>query len=189
MKRFLILVFVASFGVLYAQPGKVYTSLSEVNDPNAVYSLKLTYKRLKAVPPEIRQMKNLQQLDLSKNFIDSIPSWIGELSQLKSLDVSRNWIHFLPETVEQLSSLELLDASRNPLEELPVTIAKLASLKQLVLWKTGIYELPPSIVMLNGSLKVIDLRACPLTLEDQELISDLLPDVKKVWDQACNCSH
>ena len=190
MKRYLltILLIIGAFCVS-AQPGRTYTDLKQVKDPLQVYSLKLSFKRLKQVPVEIREMKNLEVLDLSKNYIDTLPSWIGELTQLKEVDVSRNWLHYLPEELGGLSKLESLDANRNPLQELPASMGSLAALRQLILWQTGIVELPPSAVMLNTTLKVLDLRACQLTQEDQETITDLLPDVKKVWDQACNCSR
>lgn len=189
MKR-LIIVLVVLLGVgCMAQPGKTYTSLKDVTDPMKVYHLKLSYKRLKQVPPEVREMKNLETLDLSKNFIDTLPAWIGELVNIKSLDISRNWLHYLPEEMGRLHKLELLDASRNPLQELPITIGELTAMKQLVIWQTGIVELPLSIVALDATLKAIDMRACQLTKEDQEQIDMLLPNAKKIWDQACNCTR
>ena len=41
----------------------------------------------------------------------------------------------------------------------------------------------------HGHILKVIVEACQLTQEDQETITDLLPDVKKVWDQACNCSR
>lgn len=189
MRRILTLALLMVAAGCMAQPGKTYTSLQGVKDPMQVYHLRLSLKRLHQVPEAIREMKNLQTLDLSKNFIDSLPTWIGELEHLKELDMGRNWLHYLPEEIGQLTALEELDMSRNPLQELPVGIGNLASLKRLVLWSTGIVEFPPSIVALDGTLKYLDMRACALNREDQELIEDLIPNVKKVWDQACNCTH
>lgn len=189
MKKIGLLIVLLIGGIAWGQPGKVYESLSEVKDPLQVYELKLTHKRLKGVPEVIREMKNIQVLDLSKNFIDTLPNWIVELQDLRELRVGRNWIHGLPECLGELQRLEILDASRNPLQDLPGSIGLMTSLKELILWQTGIVELPPSIVAIGGTLEVLDLRVCQLTKEDQDVIKALLPEVKIMWDQACNCNH
>ncbi|MBW2731650.1 MAG: hypothetical protein JRH20_04610 [Deltaproteobacteria bacterium] len=44
-----------------------------------------------SIPPEIGQLKNLQDLQLHRNeFIGSIPSELGQLSKLKNLRLDRN---------------------------------------------------------------------------------------------------
>lgn len=190
MKRLLMLslaLLVAT--ALYAQPDKVYTSLRSVKNPQQVYVLKLRYKRLRSVPPEVFTFTNLRQLDLSRNFIDSLPPTIAQLSQLEELNVARNWIHHLPAEVGSLPNLTHIDVSRNPIQSLPETIGMLPKLQRLVAWQTGVRELPPSFVALSGILEVLDLRACMLTEEGWTRIKDLLPDTKVLWDASCNCSH
>jgi len=59
---------------------KTYTSLeSALKNPEQVYRLKLQKQELKDFPKEIFLMKNLRQLDLSKNKIKVIPEEIGQL--------------------------------------------------------------------------------------------------------------
>lgn len=185
---FLILFWAASFAaILSAQPGKVYKSLKDVRNPQDVYILKLNFKRLHAIPDEVFTFTNLCELDLSRNFIDSVPPAIANLRNLQKLSLARNWIHSLPDEISQLSHLRVLDLNRNPIRHIPASVAALSRLEKLILWQTGIVEVPPSLVALDGSLKVLDLRACPLSRQDQQQISDLLPSVQLLWDQDCNC--
>ena len=170
-----------------AQPDRVYSSLSEVRNPDSVYILRLNYKRLKAIPPKVFTFSNLRELDLGKNFIDSIPPEIGTLKQLTVLDLRRNHIRTVPPEVGQLVGLQRLNLSRNPILELPDELSALVNLKELVLWCTGIVSFPPSFVALNYSLETIDLRVCPLTWDDQQAIEELLPTPRKRWDHVCNC--
>lgn len=189
IKRFLILLLLLIPIALQAQPDKVYKSLDEVSNPEDVYVLKLRWKRLKTIPPEVFSFVNLRQLDLSNNRIDTIPSDIANLAHLETLDLSRNALSYLPIEVGLLGELQDLDLSRNPLVELPESMAYLPKLQKLTLWSTNIYRLPESFAALDVVLRVIDLRSCQLTLTDQEAITALLPSVKRLWDQACNCQR
>ena len=86
-----------------------------------------------------------------------------------------------------LQNLEIIELSRNPLTVLPPAMADMTQLRQLVLWDTQVSELPKEFARLDNTLRLLDLRDCPLTLDDQEAIAQLLPTVKKLWDYACNC--
>lgn len=147
-----------------AQPGRVYKSLTEVTDPQQVYVLQLRGKRLKTIPEEVLQMVNLKELDLRGNRIA-----------------------FLPDSIARLRHLQRLEVSRNPLMQLPATLPQLKELKELVLWSTYVTDLPPGVETLDDTLELLDLRHCPLTIENQEAIEQQLPSVKKLWDFACNC--
>lgn len=188
MRRLAFLFVLLSLGlVAAAQPDRVYSSLSEVRDPDSVYILRLNHKRLKAIPPKVFTFSNLRELDLGKNYIDSIPPEIGTLTNLAVLDLRRNRIRNVPPEVGQLVGLQLLNLSRNPILELPAELSALVNLKELVLWCTGIISFPPSFVALNYTLETIDLRVCPLSWDDQQAIEELLPTPRKRWDYVCNC--
>ncbi|MBR3960348.1 MAG: leucine-rich repeat domain-containing protein [Bacteroidales bacterium] len=172
---------------LSAQKGKVYKSLDDVRRVDSVYHLKLNYKRLKKIPPKVFEMHNLRTLDLGRNFIDSIPPEIGTLVNLESLDLRRNRIRKVPGEIGNLKNLKTLNLSRNPILDLPDEMSGLEKLEELILWCTGVISFPPSFVALNYTLKVIDLRVCPLTWDDQQAIEELLPTPRKRWDYVCNC--
>ena len=188
MKRLLLLVLVlAVCSGVAAQVDKVYKSLNDVRRPDSVYHLKLNFKRLKAIPPKVFEMHNLRTLDLGRNFIDSIPPEIGTLSNLEVLDLRRNRIRIVPGELGRLKKLRVLNLSRNPILDMPDEISGLENLEELILWCTGVVSFPPSFVALNYTLKVIDLRVCPLTWDDQQAIEQLLPTPRKRWDYVCNC--
>lgn len=172
-----------------AQPDRVYKSLKEVKNPEDVYILKLRYKRLKAIPPEVFTFTNLRELNLGCNFIDTVPPEIANLKQLEVLDLERNWLHYLPKEIGELTNLVRLDLNRNPLQALPEEMSSLSSMERLVLWSTGVSELPLTFVALDATLKLIDLRECYLTEEQMAAICELLPSVKKYWSLSCNCKN
>ncbi len=190
MKRILtITVLLLCTLVAAAQPDRVYKSLKEVKNPDDVYILKLRYKRLKAVPPEVFTFTNLRELNLGCNFIDSLPPDIARLQNLEVLNLERNWLHYLPAEIGQLHNLAKLDLNRNPLQALPETMSSLASLERLVLWSTGVSELPLTFVALDATLKLLDMRECYLTDEQVDAICELLPSVRKYWTLSCNCKN
>ena len=188
MKKILILIVcIAVASGLSAQRNKIYKSLNEVRRHDSVYHLKLNYKRLKQIPPKVFEMHNLRILDLGRNFIDSIPPEIGTLTKLETLDLRRNRIRVVPPEIGRLTRLKKLNLSRNPILDLPDEMAGLVNLEELILWCTGVISFPPSFVVLNNTLKVIDLRVCPLSWDDQQAIEELLPSPRKRWDSVCNC--
>lgn len=173
---------------LGAQPDRVYTSLSEVRNPEDVYQLKLTYKRYKRIPEQVFTFTHLRVLDLSRNFIDTLPSELGQLTELEVLNLERNRIRTVPDEIGNLRQLRVLNLSRNPILDLPATMGNLQQLEELRIWYTGIIAFPPTFAALNGSLKLIDMRACPMTYANQEEIEVMLPSPRKRWDYTCNCN-
>ena len=170
-----------------AQRDRVYKSLKEVRNPDSVYQLRLHFKRLKQIPPKVFTFRNLRSLDLGRNFIDSIPPEIGQLTNLEQLDLRRNRIKVVPPELGLLTNLKVLNLSRNPILDLPDEMSSLTSLEELLIWCTGVISFPPSFVALNETLRVIDMRVCPLTYDDQQAIEQLLPSPRKRWDYVCNC--
>ncbi len=172
---------------LFAQPDRVYTSLKEINDPSQVYKLKLNYKRLHQIPPQVFTFTNLTELDLSKNFIDSIPPQIARLQNLERFNICRNRLHSVPDSIGFLPNLKYLNLGRNPILDLPESMGQLAELEELVLYLTGVISVPATFFTLNYSLKLLDMRACPLDYDQQVAIEEILPRPRKRWDHVCNC--
>ena len=173
--------------VVTAQPNKVYKSLNAIEDKDSVYVLVLRHKRLKAIPDEVFECKNLRKLDVGMNRIDSIPQSISALVNLEELNMQRNKLHSIPAAVGKLSNLRVLNLNRNPILELPPEMGDLKNLRQLILWCTGIVSVPQSFEALNYTLEVLDLRVCPLTWDDQKAIEAIIPSPRKRWDYVCNC--
>ena len=109
-----------------------YYSLEEaLANPNDVYKLSLAGKKLKYLPPEILQLKNLQLLNLNDNKLEELPADIGQLKNLQSLSLYDNKLEVLPMSVRSMGHLETLYVGKNRLIELPIWVGGLGNLKRL----------------------------------------------------------
>ncbi len=165
----------------------VYRSISAASaDPDAVFKLNLSNRKLRQFPPEIFNFKNLRELDISHNKIDSIPERISELQNLQRLVASNNKLTSLPNSIGDLTALTFLGLNRNKIEELPVSIGKLQNLEVLELWDNELYKIPDEISNLKN-LKMLELRGILFSEEEAARIDSLLPDTKVMISPPCNC--
>lgn len=81
------------------------------------------------LPPEVTNLKKLQELDISFNKLKNLPDGIAELSSLKSLNVANNKLVAPPPCISLMSNLERLDLSNNKLTSL--TSLRLSSMLTL----------------------------------------------------------
>lgn len=166
----------------------VYTSLHEaLKNPEIVYKLDLSKKKLRTIPKELFTLYNLQELNLSKNKIGIIPDDIGNLTNLQILNISANNISKLPSSIGNLTNLAELIANRNLISELPPQIGNLINLEKIDLWSNQIDNLPHEISKLRDNLKVLDMRAILINAEKQKAITELLPETFIYFSKSCNC--
>lgn len=66
-----------------------------------------------ALQAEIRQLGNLQVLDMSGNAMTGVPAEIGQLSALQELDLAQNQLTGLPMELGNLRNLRRLDLRGN----------------------------------------------------------------------------
>lgn len=170
---------------LMAQP--VYDNLKEALDhPNIVYRLTLKGKKLKIFPMEILKLKNLQELDLSKNKFDSLPEQIGLLTNLQAIDVSGNKLEYLPDSIGELKNLKKLVASKNNLIALPHRIGELKNLEVLDLWQNDLSIFPDEMKNLT-KLRWMDLRVILINDDVQQRIREMLPKAVIHFSPSCHC--
>ena len=100
---------------------------------------------LKEIPAEIGQLTNLKTLKISNIQIQSIPDTIGTLKNLEVLDVHSNNIDCVPESICNLIKLRSLDISYTKLKKLPENIGSLVKLERLDLFGCDLKTLPESI--------------------------------------------
>ncbi|GIV32964.1 MAG: hypothetical protein KatS3mg031_0499 [Chitinophagales bacterium] len=88
--------------------GHWFSSLEEaLANPEQVYYLDLSLRKLKTFPKDIFALKNLKRLYVANNYWPAIPDEIATLSQLEVLDISSNYyMKRLP--VEALSKMNNL---------------------------------------------------------------------------------
>ncbi|CAH8847844.1 unnamed protein product [Trichobilharzia szidati] len=108
--------------------------------------LLLTYNKLTHIVDEIKYLKHLSVLVVSRNLIrQDLPSSIGELTKLVKLDLSFNHITFLPDSIGQCTSLRDLNLQHNQLTKLPDSIGNLVNLCRLSIKYNQLVEIPASL--------------------------------------------
>ncbi len=120
-----------------------------IKDLKNLERLDLGYRDLTIIPKFIEQFKHLKELNLSFNKIDSLANVIGSLKHLETLDLRNNNISSLPSSIFYLKSLQNLYLDNNSLKFIPNSIGKLKSLKKLDLRKNLLIILPDSIIKLR----------------------------------------
>lgn len=195
-KLFFLLIFFLASGSADAQllslsnldTCKVYTSLEEaLRNPNQVVRLKLSRAKLKKFPEEIRQLVNLQELDLSKNKLHTLPDSLG-LPYLQRLTLAKNSFEEFPVAICRLTHLKELVLSQNEIQALPSSIGQLKELEYLDLWSNNLGIYPNELSQLTA-LKELDLRVIQLSESEQKTIASYLPNTKIHFSPSCNCGN
>ena len=166
---------------------RTYRSLeSALREPDMVYRLDLSKEKLKVVPEELKQFKNLNALDLSNNKLKELPTWIGDFQYLQEFRAAKNKLVDFPIGICELKELERLDLSQNALTGLPACIGRLNQLVSLDLWSNDLAEFPDEMEGMKA-LRFMDLRVIQMEQPDMDRIQDLLPKAKIYFSQPCNC--
>ena len=111
-------------------------------------TLGLTFLGLGQVPESVRELYDLEILDLTGNNINPLPAWIGELRSLKGLVLTSNRLRSLPAEIGSLRHLTVLVLDFNDLIELPESLQTLP-LRELDLRANPELGIPTSV--LEGS--------------------------------------
>lgn len=93
--------------------------------------------------PLFKEMKNLEQLDMSNNGLRNISEKTFEgLPSLKTLNLSKNAIQVIPASgFSQLSMLEVLNLEKNPIEEIDISaFDNLNSIQQILFWDSKLAQ-------------------------------------------------
>jgi Leucine-rich repeat (LRR) protein len=168
---------------------KIFYSLSDaMQNPDSVYRLNLSKKKLTALPTEIFQFKNLRELVADKNKITEIPAAIENLILLQTLSISNNKLQSIPPQISKLKNLKYLHLNRNVITEIPNEIGTLFNLEEIHLWDNEISNVADDIRFCS-SLRVLELRGILFSDEQQKHIHDLLPYTKVYFSPSCNCKN
>lgn len=97
--------------------------------------LDLSNNQLRAIPPAIKQLVNLEDLLLANNQIQELPTELCALRSLQSLSLQHNLFDHTSRPfdgdISALSDLISLDLSFNNFGEVPTSICSLSSLQEL----------------------------------------------------------
>lgn len=119
-------------------------------------------QRLSSLPPEIAELTNLRELDLSGNLINHLPPEMGRLTNLTALHLGENPLVHLPPLIGQLINLTSLNLADTGLTDLPPEIFQLTNLVRINLRGNQLTELSPQIGRLT-ELAWLDLSGNRLT--------------------------
>ncbi len=168
---------------------KVYKDLNiALSQPDSVFALDLSRKKLKTVPEELKKLPNLQWLKLDRNNLKEVPSWIGDLTSLQYLDLSNNNLVELPASIGQLENIYYLGLNRNLIENLPHEIGNMKNLQVVEMWDNELEAIPEEMKNLHN-LQILELRGILFSNDEQLQIETLLPDTKVFFSPSCNCSN
>ena len=163
-----------------------YSIESAMKEPDKVYRLQLTKKKLKEVPPEIRQLKNLNALDLGRNKLKELPEWLGELQYMQEFRAGQNKLQEMPPVVCQWTHLKRLDLHQNEITGLLPCMGELKEVISLDLWSNDLGEFPEELKGMDG-LRFMDLRVIQFDQKEMDAITELFPSTKIFFSQPCNC--
>ena len=79
--------------------------------------------KLKSIPESIRNLSELEVLNLSCNELSSLPEKMKTLKKLNILDLSWNNFNSIPSVIEEIPSLKIINFDHNFLKEIPENLA------------------------------------------------------------------
>uniref|UniRef100_A0A287BLS4 Leucine-rich repeat protein SHOC-2 n=1 Tax=Sus scrofa TaxID=9823 RepID=A0A287BLS4_PIG len=136
----------------------------EITNLRNLKGLYLQHNELTCIPEGFEQLFNLEDLDLSNNRLSSIPASFSSLSteisgmkRLKHLDCNSNLLETIPPELASMESLELLYLRRNKLRFLP-EFPSCKLLKELHVGENQIEMLGAEHLKHLNSILVLDLR-------------------------------
>lgn len=137
-----------------------YTEVIEIcgtkNTRGSAFRIYLDSKELRCFPEELRKLRKLCHIDVSKNRIKNIPDWISEFENLATLTANSNALKSIPECVYLLKELWALHVGGNRITQLSNSIGQLERLKELSIQDNNLTSLPESI----GQLKNLKILCC-----------------------------
>ncbi|MBP1645160.1 MAG: hypothetical protein H6Q16_735 [Bacteroidetes bacterium] len=166
MNKLIIILFILLSSFCQGQTNGYFNNLdSALAYPNKVITLDLEKKKLKEIPKEILEFKNLEKLILKRNRIKDVPKEISQLKNLHYLDLASNYIESLP---KELSVLNL---------------------DTLILWDNRIRNFDTEYGKMSNKLKYLDLRAIQMNKQEQKDIKALFPKTNIRLAYPCNCNR
>jgi hypothetical protein len=111
--------------------------------------------------PDLSNLVNLFNLDLSNSYLKEVPHWVIKLQKLENLNLVKNQLQFLPENIGHMSNLKILNVSENKINELPESMNELLQLKKLDIKHNELKKLSNVSFNFLKQLNVLDLAHNP----------------------------
>jgi len=151
-----------------------------------ILALDLTRNRLTDLPPDLMLLEDLAYLMVNRNRLQGFPGWLEELKDLRVLIADHNRVSEFPDVLLRMPQLEQLSLGENFLTGIPLDIDNMASLEILRLWGNVLASFPASLGNLEH-LQILDLLHNEMTVDEQNMLEALLPDVQLNLSEPCDC--
>lgn len=159
-----------------ASPQQMLTKTLQTT-PVTVLSLKLSGQQITLVPPEIKQFKELEYINLNHNQLKALPRETGQLKRLVKLLADNNQLAELPPEIGRLASLNELSVGSNQLTALPGETGYLTGLRILRVNNNQLTLLPVEIKHLTSLRKLYaqnnNLMTIPAETGQLHLLTEL----------------
>lgn len=99
-----------------------YADLSSIDLSNDIYCDEEYKNRIKHVPDDIANLRNLRRLNLANNQLESISEKLSTLKKLSYLNLCNNNLTDISEKIANMSSLDEICLDDNPFDMLPPEI-------------------------------------------------------------------
>lgn len=151
-----------------------------------VLALDLSRKRLRDLPTELKRLEDLRYLLVNRNRLDRFPDWLADMTDLKAVVADHNRFIDFPEVLLRMPHLTQISMGDNELQGIPLDIDLIADLEVLSLWSNLLASFPASLGNLS-QLQILDLLHNEMTVEEQDMLTALLPDVQLNFSEPCDC--
>jgi len=123
---------------------------SEIRLLKSLKELQLSRNNYKSIPTEIRHTTNLEELHLDYNQMSSLPTDIGLMTSLRRVELYGNRIVSLPTEMGKMTTLQRIRLCWNKLTSLPTEIGKMTSLQLLYLDNNAISSVTTEIGLMTS---------------------------------------
>lgn len=142
-------------------PSNLFYLPKDIKNFKNLTNIDLHHNHLAFLPKEIGELKNLESLSLIYNRIMFLPDTLGNLTNLKRLRLGFNELQHVPSSLKNLQNLVMLGLRNNHFQDIPKEVFHLKNLETLILDYNNITEIPKDIASLQ-KLKYLSLSNNPL---------------------------
>ena len=151
-----------------------------------VLALDLTRQKRTEVPAQLEGLTDLRYLILNRNRLENFPNWMANMKDLEVILADHNRLEEFPEVLLSMPKLRHVSLGENDLREIPLDIDLISQLEVLSLWGNALVLFPASLGNL-AHLNTLDLLHNEMSLDEQEALRILLPEVQLILSEPCDC--
>ena len=108
------------------------------------------------------------------------------MSDLKAVVADHNRFRNFPAVLLRMPQLTQISMGDNELQGIPLDIDLISDLEVLSLWSNLLASFPASLGNLT-QLQILDLLHNEMTVEEQDMLTALLPKVQLNFSEPCDC--